>query len=259
MVEGARVLLVGARSGVLIVDPQEPAAARVYRAPESGSPLGFNGAIAWDGRLWATHREAGLVAWSIDRPEEPVEIFHDDGPNGSVAMGAAHLELLNGDRIVYSRGCEIRGRTRSGEMTPIVLGSDPIVGIIPRGDGCIVACSSGAVLALTGRDEPPRPPARQCGAVRAAALLPWMGDGRLLLATDNGPVCCVGLDDSLVTQYVSPHRGLKAMAACNGLIAGVSGDRQRIVLWESWDGKQPVAEIHIGALTKHRAADIWFA
>jgi hypothetical protein len=81
----------------------------------------------------------------------------------------------------------------------------------------------------------------------------------LLLATDEGPVCCVGVDDSLVTQYVSPHRALKALAATNGLVAGVTGDRQRIVLWHSWDGKRPVADVHVGAQTKHRVADLCFA
>jgi hypothetical protein len=82
---------------------------------------------------------------------------------------------------------------------------------------------------------------------------------RLLLATDDGPVCCVGGDDPLVTQYVSPHRALKAVAAGGGYVAGVTGDRQRIVLWHAWDGRRPVAEIHVGGVARHRVADVCFA
>ena len=95
---------------------------------------------------------------------------------------------------------------------------------------------------------------RRCGRVAAVASLPWLGDVRLLLATEDGPVCCVGADDPVVTQYVSPHRGLKVVAAGGGYVAGVSGDRQRLVLWHAWDGRRPIAEVHVGAQARHRVA-----
>src|SRR5205823_15020445 len=101
--------------------------------------------------------------------------------------------------------------------------------------------------------------ARHCGETTAAASLPWLGTTRLLLATTDGPICCVGLDDPLVTQYASAHRGLRALAASGDVIAGLSGDRQRIVLWKSWDGRQVAGEIHIGNIARHRAADVCFA
>src|SRR5688572_1334203 len=101
--DGQRVLLIGARSGVMVVDPNDPAAARRYVAPDSGSPLGFNSVVAWDGKILATHREVGFVVWALDRQGEPVEIDPD--------KGLAHLRALPGERIVYSRGSELRGRT----------------------------------------------------------------------------------------------------------------------------------------------------
>jgi hypothetical protein len=197
--------------------------------------------------------------WAVDQPGQPVEMFRDVGDDATRSPGFAHLRAL-ADRIVYSRGPELRGRTRGGgEIEPLALGAEPIVGIVPRGDGCIVVCASGEVIALdAGHDRAPPPAQRRCGRARGAAALPWLGDSRLLLATDDGPVCCVGVDDSLVTQYVSPHRGLKALAATNRLVAGVTGDRQRIVMWNSWDGTRPVSELHVGALTKHRVADVCF-
>jgi len=202
--------------------------------------------------LFATHREVGLVTWSVDQPGPPIEVVRDSD--------LAHACVV-GDRLTYSRGSELRGRARRGAaIAPIALGPEPVVGIVPRGDGCIVVSASGEVVALGGEDDrQPHPPRRQCGRVRAAAALPWLGDARLLLATDEGPVCCVGVDDSLVTQYVSSHRGMKALAATIGIVAGVTGDRQRIVLWHSWDGTKPIAELHVGALTRHRIADVCFA
>jgi hypothetical protein len=90
-------------------------------------------------------------------------------------------------------------------------------------------------------------------------MLPWLGASRLLLASDEGPVYCVGLDDEVVTTFLSAHRGLRVLAAAADLVAGVSSDRQRVVLWNSWEGKKPLAELSVAGVTKHRVGDIEFA
>jgi len=40
------------------------------------------------------------------------------------------------------------------------------------------------------------------------------------------------------------------------VVAGLSADRQRVVLWRSWDGRQPLADVYVTALARHRAAAI---
>jgi hypothetical protein len=77
-----------------------------------------------------------------------------------------------------------------------------------------------------------------------------------LLAGEEGPVQCVGVDDPLVTHYASPYRGLRAVSATAEWIAAVSPDRQRLVLWNSWEGRQPAGEVFLTALARHRIADI---
>jgi hypothetical protein len=62
----------------------------------------------------------------------------------------------------------------------------------------------------------------------------------------------------LTSEYLSPYRGLKILTATTDLIAAVSPDRQRIVLWNTWDGQRPIGEIHITAQTRHRIADLRF-
>ena len=69
---------------------------------------------------------------------------------------------------------------------------------------------------------------------------------------------CVGADDPLVTTYASAHRGLRGRDGSADLVAGVSADRHRLVLWNSWDGRQPAAEVYVTALTHHRIADVEF-
>jgi hypothetical protein len=51
---------------------------------------------------------------------------------------------------------------------------------------------------------------------------------------------------------------LRVVAASRELVAAVSSDRQRVVLWRSWDGHAPLAELHITGMARHRVADIEF-
>jgi hypothetical protein len=85
-----------------------------------------------------------------------------------------------------------------------------------------------------------------------------MGDARLLLATEEGPIVCVGPDDELMTQYTSPYPGLRIAAGADDAVAAVTADRQRLVLWHPWDGRKPFSDIFIYGLAKHRIADITF-
>jgi hypothetical protein len=67
------------------------------------------------------------------------------------------------------------------------------------------------------------------------------------------------LDDDLVTQYVSPHRELRVVTASAERVVAVSSDRQRLIVWNTWDGRKPVAEIYLAGIARHRVADAAFA
>ena len=49
------------------------------------------------------------------------------------------------------------------------------------------------------------------------------------------------------------------VSAAADLVIAVSADRQRLVLWNSWDGRKPVAELSVASIAKHRIADVEFA
>ena len=85
-----------------------------------------------------------------------------------------------------------------------------------------------------------------------------MGDIRLLLATEDGPILCVGPDDELLTQFTSPYPGLRIAAGAANAIAAVTADRQRLILWHPWDGRKPFADLFVYGLARHRIADIAF-
>jgi hypothetical protein len=59
-----------------------------------------------------------------------------------------------------------------------------------------------------------------------------------------------------MTQYLSPHRELRAITAAHDVIAALNGDRQRLLLWNPWSPRAPVADLYLPTIAKHRGADV---
>jgi hypothetical protein len=288
-VDGERVLLVGARSGFLAVRPDAPAEATIYSDPELDSPLGFNRIIYWpeQDRFVGCHGDGGIVQWARGgtAPADVLRTAELQPPgtlppprpqpqtlsNGSIvasvagaggamtrASGPRHVQLAGGGRLVFSLGAELRGLAPDGPFELSAEVDADIVAVVADERRLYVVHEDGTVfvrdrttLEVTSRE-------RRTGRVRAAAALPWLGEVRLLLAGDDGPVQCVGFDDQLVTQYATVHRGLRLLAGSSSTVAAVSPDRQRLIVWNSWDGRRPAAEVAVAALARHRIADVCF-
>jgi hypothetical protein len=291
-VGGSRVLLVGARRGFFLVPRDRPADAVAYADPGLDSPLGFSRVVYWPDAdaFVACHGDGGIVQWSREEPGRPAQAARTadlrpaeaappqpmpsyaqtagggsilasmaGGANGSPrAAGPRHLQVLDERRIVFGLGAELRGLGRDGPFDiPGQTGAD-VVAILPDERRLCVVYEDGTVCVRDRSSLQVVSRERKTGRVRAAAALPWLGEMRLLLAGDDGPVQCVGFDDPLVTQYATSHRGLRLLAGSAPLVAAVSPDRQKLILWNSWDGRKPAAEVAVSAVAKHRIADVAF-
>jgi hypothetical protein len=51
---------------------------------------------------------------------------------------------------------------------------------------------------------------------------------------------------------------LKILAAAADWVVAVSADRQRLVLWNTWEGRKPATEVSVSAVARHRVADVDF-
>jgi hypothetical protein len=259
-IDGKVMLLLGARSGVLLIDPQSPEQAILFADPGVTSSLGFNAAAISGNKIWATHGEAGLVGWDMENPTAPLTAIRpaivQEAP-----LSPRNLCRLSDERLIFSSDHRLFELTedRAARQVDGILNA-PILAIVAQsGENLLIIHEDGELCRRDARTLAIASRTRRSGKLLAAGGLPWLGDVRLLLATEQGPVLCVGIEDELVTQYVSPHTGLRLTAASADRVAAVSGDRQRILLWPSWDGRKPPTEIHIGALAKHRVADVEFA
>ena len=254
------MLLAGARSGVWFFDPAAPADARAYSDPGMSSQLGFSRAVLWNEGIWACHGEAGIIAWKLDQADTPALALR---PADLAGAAPRNLQALDDERLIFSTKNRLVVLARREDGLAEVAAppsadeaSDEIIAILPDGRRLIVVLRNGMVqvrdlksLAIVTEDK-------RCDEPAAAALLPWLGSTRLLLAPENGAVLCIGLEDELVSQYASKYPGMRALAATTDLIVGLSADRQRIVFWQSWNRRQPVGEVFVPSLTHHRAADI---
>ncbi len=279
--DGKEILLVGARSGVIVYDP-ESRETQEYSDASIDSPLGFSRAITWDGQIWGCHGDAGVVAWKFGQFSppglviRPTELRGANNPpplpptmpspqtgGASISIrtsGIRNLTMLDERRLILSVGHSLTIVSRDGARTNVAMpANSEVIALFVDGGRAVVVQEDGTVSLLDRATLAPVAQQRRSGRVTAAALLPWLGSNRLLLASDSGVVYCVGLDDEVVTTYLSSHRGLRTLAAAADLVAGVSSDRQRIVLWNSWDGKKPLAELSVAGAAKHRVGDIEFA
>jgi len=252
-VNGEPVWVLGCRSGVLVVRMSDRKVIAAMRDDGVPSAMGFSRAVVRGEEVIACHSEAGIVRWRTDRPQSPTTTWRP-----LPGEQPRNLCALNGDRLAYSSGLSVV-LLHDGERTTLPADSaHPIVSLLLSDRDLFVVYADGDVARKDRVTLETHERSRYCGAVTSAALLPWVGGVRLLLATADGPVCCVGVDDSVITQYVSPLRGLKSLAATSGVVAGISADRQRVVMWNTWDGRAPFAEVNVAARTRHHVADIAF-
>jgi len=174
------------------------------------------------------------------------------GPRNIVALDPSTLIFSVGNRL-----CTIAADANG--VTPLEgqVQAD-VMGIFVEAERVIVVYDNGTIhlrdrATLELITEQPR-----AGTVCSAGLLPWMGETRLLLAREDGCVACLGMDDSVVSEYRSAYRDMKDLAAGGSFVAAISGDRSRVVLWRAWDGRRPFAEVHVSALTRRRVSDVVF-
>ncbi len=256
---GLRAVLLGGRHGVVRGVAGELTAGQVFRLPEGRSPFGVNSALTLGGTLWATHADAGLLAWPLDDSTAPAKalppaalLAEAEGVGGPRLLRAAagRLVLAVGDAVLSvtdGRASPVAGlNDRGGEVRQILVADTTLSLVRSRG---VVEVLDAADLSKLGEHVLGRD-------VTAAAPLPWLEGTRLLLGGDEGGLTCVGLEDSVVTRFAAGHRGLRDIAATGRHVVALSADRQRLVVWDAGQPGAPVVELNVAGEVRSRVADV---
>ena len=275
--DGRRMVLVGARSGFLLVGRDSPDEPTAYADPGIDSQLGFSGVVYLpeSDQFCGCHGDGGIVFWQRGKPDAPVRVVRTreltggtGAPppplpsSGSAAVRAAsprNVQAIDGRSVLFSLGASLMVLSPDGSPTPLAPQSHAeIAAILPGGPRLYAVHEDGTVCVIDRATQQITCTEHRGVRVNAAGTLPWIGGERLLLAGEEGPIYCAGFDDPLVTQYVSPHRGPRVVAGSHRHVAAVSADRQRLILWNSWDGRKPVTEVYLAGVARHRIADVDF-
>ena len=270
-VDGNRRLAAGARSGFMLIDPQDPAEPQIYADTGVESPLGFNQIVDWGRKGFvASHGDRGVVLWAKDQTDAPVTALRPDkfvrpepmltSDSGSThTAGPRNLRVIDSNTLIFSAGAKLfTTDLEQAQQIPSHSNSE-IVAILPDESQMLIVHEDGTLCGFDRESRAVTCLSRRGNRVRTAGALPWLGTQRLLLAADDGPIACVGFDDPLVTEYQSIHRGMRVVTGSADLVAGISADRQRLILWQTWDGRQPLTEVYLTGMTRHRVADVEFA
>jgi hypothetical protein len=250
MVDGK--IVVGARGGVIVVDPADPESTEVYLVPNLVSEHGFNSVTIARNRLWGCHRDAGLIGWSLGKTDRPATVY----ANSKLAGDAKFLTRAKDGTILFAAGAQLM-KVIGDSMAHVAAFTSPITAILSAEGLLIAVTADGTVAVFDAPTLEKTDESRRAGKLTGAAQLPWLGTSRLLLTRADGPIECVGLDDQLVTQF-NGHTNLRSVTACGGKVAAMSSDRQRLILWNAWDGRKPAGEIYLAGIARHRIADIAF-
>ena len=250
---GRQRLLIGARCGVWLTDPSNPTDSVAYQNRASQSMLGFN-AAAIDGEiLYATHADAGLVSWHLDNGDTPIAV----AARVESAAGARQLQALGEGGVLFTVGNALE-ILQNGESFRVTGNSThPIIAIINDGKEPLIVHADGVVSRFESSTRQLRMVATVSGSLSGAALLPWIGGSRLLVARDAGGIECIGLEDSVVHRYRSPYSGaVRAIAAGSAIVVALTNDRQRLMTWNPGEARDPNRDFHISSLVHHRLADV---
>ncbi len=244
---GSQKLLAGARGGVWVMDMEDGREPRAYADEACRSARGFSRAVSWGGGLWACHGERGIVAWDWQEGTTPRRVAIEEPGNLCVLDESRLLVSCRGKVLVVGREGQVKEAAESGAA---------VVAICPVEQGVIVVREDGEVSWCERENLRVERRERWCGKMTAAAVMPWLDDVRVLLATEEGLVYCAGLEDGVVTQYAGGRGGLRRVVASADWMAGVSSSRGEVLLWESEGEKKSAREIHLAAMLGHRVADV---
>jgi hypothetical protein len=249
--DGSGGLLLGARSGIWRTDASLMTL-NPYTYSAGTSVRGFNAAVVAQDKIWAAHSESGLISWPLSEPTNPTQIHRAD-------FSPRNLSLLNSQRLILTSGKDLYELGPDSELKRLASAdSADMCAVFVQPHRFITAHEDGVICIWDRENMTAVCRRRLAGNLVAAAALPWLDDVRILISTDEGPIQSVGLEDNLVTHYASPHLAVRRLAASAHAVAAVTSDRQRLLLWNAWDGLRPSAEYHLYGLTRHRIADMAF-
>lgn len=257
--DGSTVLWLGGTNGVYRL-PLDATTPDLTLLADSSSEVrgGFN-AVAADGdRVYATHSEIGLCAWSLG---DPLQTHHllEDLTRGAKAVRAV---VAHGDDLfcaIDNRIVRWPGGAFPTEPSDIYTGStSTVTALCPTSSGLFTGHANGDVLfwPIGRQSHPERIHTGPSRAVESLSLLQTHGVERLVFADTSLHIHAKVLGDSFVCRYEAGGQTLRRVEVAEDLLVATNDLRDRLIVWAPSEPATPAATIPVARQTSRSIQDI---
>lgn len=248
-------ILVGARYGVHLIEGEAAEVRTCVMESRPGVRGGFNSVVLRDDRIFASHSEIGLIAWSLEKPNVPhpclTELTAGSRSVRDVQTDAAGRLWLSVDDLVIGWNPDEEGSQSAWqapkEVTALTVADGYAFGGLR--DGAVVRWPLADGQHMETIREPTGPP------VTSLAWLSGGGVPRLLIGEGRQYLTLHVIGDSYTGQYRCPHELRWGFAAAD-LIVGVNDRRDHLFLWHVDDPRLPASSVSIRRLTGRSIQDV---
>jgi len=277
---GQAVLLVGAKSGVHIVDLGDGPSLRQTHALTEPPPLrhGFNAAAILGDHLYATRSEIGLVRWSLTEPAKHEQCLADvtselpqdtqpapaisrchtgQGPRSANARTVRDVQVDDAGRVWFSAGNRVLSWMPGTDAAPSILAAPAMVNAFVVASDLVYAGLGDGAIVVWPTDGPGEMQSIR-GAGRAINSLAWLAGGgapRLLIADGEPRLDLQVIGDTYRVDYRC-RWDIRWGFADADWIVGVNSAQDRLIIWRIDAPEESAAEVSIGRLCGHSIQDV---
>lgn len=264
--KGLRMLLVGAATGVYLVDLErgEILQTRTVSATSPSVKGGFNSAALAGGCIFASHSELGLHRWSQDNPEafSSVPVIPD---LTSGASSVRAVQVCGGDLYCAVGGTVLAwggAETSPGAVRELRGARSAITALCAtEALGVFAGTADGALLHWEEPNED-RPVELHLGRnrpVESVTVVESEGLTRVIFTDTSPAVHARVLGDTVSWRYEASGQTLRRAAAAEDVIAAVTELRDRLMWFNALDPNRPVAVVHVARDFGHTIQDVCLA
>ncbi len=235
--EDGRVILAGARNGVYSTLVRHQKGHREYPiGPAADARTGINATVIYNGYIYATHSEFGLLRWPTLQPySSAVQVMPELISKYSTTR---NLQLFDG-RLLFANGPTVlllESNTDAGSALRVAAryrGTRHEVTALSCDDKYVlIADTAGDVYVWDPKSSEPPVLAFYAGtAISDLAATELKGQRRCLLVAIKRPVVpMLFRDGSNALEFTAPE-AVRTCDVLNGVVIGLSRDRMRIFAW----------------------------
>ncbi|GMU37959.1 MAG: hypothetical protein KJ057_11615 [Phycisphaerae bacterium] len=263
--KGLRMLLVGAATGVYLVDLErgEILQARTVSATPPSVKGGFNSAALAGGCILASHSELGLHRWSQDDLEAFSTPVIPDRTAGASSVRA--VQVCGGELYCAAGGTVLAwgvAETSPGTVREL-RGARSVITALCATEalGVFAGTADGSLLHWEGPNED-RPVELHLGRsrpVESVSVVESEGLTRVIFTDTSPAVHARVLGDTVSWRYEASGQTLRRAAAAEDVIAAVTELRDRLMWFDALDPNRPVAVVHVARDFGHTIQDVCLA